>query len=126
MTSDNYTELVDLYNQYGNQGLQILGFPCGQFMNQELATENDIKDFVTDKFKVEFPMFSKIEVNGPNSHPVYIYLKNNTEDLKSEEGLKNIPWNFAKFLVDRNGKVVGYYSPKVKPVDMTKDILKLL
>jgi glutathione peroxidase len=95
-------------------------------MNQELATESDIKNFVNDKFKVEFPMFSKIELNGPNSHPVYIYLKYNTEELKSEAGLKNIPWNFAKFLVDRNGKVVGYYSPKVKPVDMANDILKLL
>ncbi len=126
MTSDNYTQLVDLYNQYRSQGLQILGFPCGQFMNQELATESDIKNFVNDKFKVEFPMFSKIELNGPNSHPVYIYLKYNTEELKSEAGLKNIPWNFAKFLVDRNGKVVGYYSPKVKPVDMANDILKLL
>ncbi len=126
MTSDNYTQLVDLYNQYGKQGLQILGFPCGQFMDQELATENDIKNFVTDKFKVDFPMFSKIELNGPNAHPVYLYLKYNTPELKAEQGLKNIPWNFTKFLVDRNGKVVGYYPPKIKPVEMTKDILKLL
>jgi glutathione peroxidase len=95
-------------------------------MDQELATENDIKNFVTDKFKVDFPMFSKIELNGPNAHPVYLYLKYNTPELKAEQGLKNIPWNFTKFLVDRNGKVVGYYPPKIKPVEMTKDILKLL
>jgi glutathione peroxidase len=104
----------------------ILGFPCGQFMNQELATGEEIKEFVSKKFEVEFPMFEKIEVNGQNTHPIYKYLKFNSPQMKTETGLKNIPWNFAKFLVNREGKVVNFYSPKVTPNDMMKDILPLL
>jgi glutathione peroxidase len=126
LTSDNYTQLVDLYNKYKNKGLQILGFPCGQFMNQELSTENEIKDFVSKKFEVDFPMLSKIEVNGENMHPIYKYLKLNSSQMSTEAGLKNIPWNFSKFLVDVNGKVIGYYEPKIKPNQMLTDIEKLL
>ncbi len=126
LTSDNYTQLVDLYQKYGDQGLQIFGFPCGQFMNQELSTEKQIKNYVNDNFKVDFPMFGKIELNGPNAHPIYNYLKYNTEEMKTAYGLKNIPWNFTKFLVNKDGKVVAYYPPKVKPEEMTKDILQLL
>lgn len=118
--------MVDLYNKYKEDGLQILGFPCGQFMNQELSTENEIKDYVTQKFQVDFPMLNKIEVNGPNTHPIYKYLKYNSNQMKTENGLKNIPWNFAKFLVDKDGKVISFYEPKIKPVQMVNDIEKLL
>lgn len=126
LTSDNYLQLVDLYNKYSSQGLQILGFPCGQFMNQELNTNTDVKNFVQEKFKVEFPMMSKIEVNGENMHPIYAYLKNNTSEMKTDKGLKNIPWNFAKFLVNPKGEVVGYFNPKISPSEILTEINKLL
>lgn len=127
LTGDQYTELVELYNKYSDKGLQILGFPCGQFMNQEYATEKEIKEFVDDKFKVEFPLMSKIEVNGDNMNDIYKYLKYNCEDMKTKEGgLKNVPWNFGKFLVDENGKVIKFYSPKIKPNEMEEEIKKRL
>jgi glutathione peroxidase len=118
--------LVDLYNKHKDKGLVIFGFPCGQFMNQELSTEGEIKEFVSSNFKVEFPMFEKIEVNGDNTHPIYKYLKSNSQELFSDNGLKSIPWNFAKFLVDKDGKVMNFFAPRVNPVDMMKDILPLL
>lgn len=125
LTSSNYTELVDLYNNYKDKGLQILGFPCGQFMDQELDTGDEIKKFVDEKFKVEFPMTSKITVNGEETHPIFKYLKYHSA-LKTDEGLKNIPWNFSKFLVDSNGKVINYYLPTIKPSEMKSDIEALL
>ena len=95
-------------------------------MNQEFSKEEEIKDFVTDKFKVEFPMFSKIEVNGSNMHPLYRYLKSNTPELNTTSGLKNIPWNFGKFLVGIDGKVIDFYQPKVKPQELEKLIREKL
>ena len=95
-------------------------------MNQEFDSQKEIKEFVQEKFKVDFPMFSKIEVNGENTHPIYKYLKENSQDMKTESGLKNIPWNFAKFLVNSEGKVVGFYPPKVNPKDIESEINKLL
>ncbi len=95
-------------------------------MNQELKTEEDIKKKVETDFKVEFPMFSKIKVNGEDAHPIYSYLKKNTPELNTEKGLKNIPWNFAKFLVDYEGNVVGFYTPNVEPKDIIPSIEKLL
>jgi glutathione peroxidase len=118
LTSDHYTGLVELYKKYNSQGLQILAFPSGQFMNQEFSKEEEIKEFVTEKFKVEFPMFSKIEVNGPNMHPIYKYLKSNTPELNTSSGLKNIPWNFGKFVVGIDGKVIDFYQPKIKPQEL--------
>lgn len=95
-------------------------------MNQELSTESEIQDFIEKKFGVDFPVFSKIEVNGQNTHDIYKYLKVNSKVMNTTEGLKNIPWNFAKFLVDYDGKVVGFYEPKIKPNEMVKDIEALL
>ncbi len=95
-------------------------------MDQELSTENEIKDYVSTNFKVEFPMFSKIEVNGENMHPIFRYLKLNCKEMVTDKGVKNIPWNFSKFLVDSKGKVIGFYEPKIKPNDMMKDVEKLL
>jgi glutathione peroxidase len=125
-TDSGYKQLMELYDQYEDKGLQILGFPCNQFMGQENKCELDIKNFAKNKFKVRFPMFSKIEVNGEQTHPVFVYLKYNTKDFNEKGNLKNIPWNFTKFLVDANGKVVNYYAPNDDPKNMANDINKLI
>jgi glutathione peroxidase len=126
-TDKNYRELVDLYEKYNTKGLEILGFPCNQFMGQESACELDIKNFASNKFKVTFPLFSKIEVNGPNTHPLYLYLKFKSADFnKGETELKNIPWNFGKFLTDSEGKVIRFYKPDEDPTKMIPEIEKLL
>jgi glutathione peroxidase len=126
LTSDHYTQLVELYVKYKDKGLQILAFPCGQFFNQELKTDSDIKKDVIERFGVSFPLFAKTHVNGPNCHPVYKYLKFNSKELKTEKGLKNIPWNFTKILVNSNGEVVKVVQPGTKPFEMINDIEKLL
>ena len=126
MTSDHYTELVEIYSKYKNSGLEIFGFPCGQFMGQELAKESDIREFISKNFKVDFPMFSKIEVNGANAHPIYKYLKYNCQEMNNNNGLKNVPWNFGKFLVNNSGQVLRFYGPKIKPKYMIDDIEKYL
>ena len=98
-----------------------MGFPCNQFGSQEPGSESEIKEFVESKYEVTFPMFSKVEVNGPGAHPIYQYL------VSSEEvGTEEIGWNFYKFLVDREGHVVKRYSQRVKPLDMEQDIVDLL
>ena len=126
-TNSNYKQLVDLYTKYSPQGLEILGFPCNQFMSQESKCEIDIKNYTKNKFKVEFPLFSKIDVNGPNTHQLFIHLKKNHKDFNIDsQNLKNIPWNFAKFLVDTNGKVIAFYSPDTEPSNMEKEIEKNL
>lgn len=79
LTGEQYTELVELYTAYKDRGLLVIGFPCNQFKNQESQSEEEIKKFVKDKFNVTFPMMEKIEVNGPNTHPLYVYLRNNSE-----------------------------------------------
>jgi glutathione peroxidase len=101
--------------------LEIFAFPCRQFFSQELLFESEIKKEVTKKFKVAFPLFAKTEVNGENTHPIYKYLRFNS-GLNTEKGIKNIPWNFTKFLVDSNGVVIKYYLPSVRPIEMLKDI----
>lgn len=126
LTGEHYTQLVELHKKLSSKGLVILGFPCSQFKNQELDSEEEIDEYIKKNFDVEFPMFSKIEVNGESTHPIFKYLKNNTSQLKLETGLKNIPWNFGKFLVNSKGEVVGFYDPRVKPLDMQSAIEKLL
>jgi glutathione peroxidase len=125
-TDSNYKQLVELYQKYSEKGLEILGFPCNQFMGQEDKCELDIKNFSKNNYKVTFPMFSKIEVNGENTHPLYVYLKNHTKELNQNEGLKNIPWNFAKFLVDTDGNVVHFYPPHHNPSEIAADLDKLI
>jgi glutathione peroxidase len=115
-----------MYRNYKDMGLQILGFPCGQFMGQELATEAEIQDFISKKFEVDFPMFSKISANGPTTHPIYKYLKSNCEQMRDSKGLKNVPWNFGKFLVNSQGKVLGFYGPSIKPNQILKEIEPIL
>lgn len=126
LTSDHYTQLQELYKKYEKEGLQILGFPCNQFKNQESKIESEIKDYVKNNFNVQFPLFSKIEINGPKTDPIYSYLKKNTPEFNTQDGYKNIPWNFAKFLVNSEGKIVSYYSPQKNPNEMIGDIEKLL
>jgi glutathione peroxidase len=118
-----YQGLQALHNKYAQQGLVILGFPCNQFGQQEPGSSDDIKSFCETRFGVTFPLFEKIEVNGSNAHPLYQYLTKSVPGIFGTEGIK---WNFTKFLVDRNGKVIKRYPPTAKPEDLEKDIQGLL
>lgn len=118
-----YKELQEIYEAYKEKGLEILGFPCNQFMNQEPGTDQEIKSFCELNYGVTFPVFAKIDVNGSEAHPLFEYLTENAPGLL---GSKAVKWNFTKFLVDSNGKVVNRYAPSTKPKDIIKDIEKLL
>jgi glutathione peroxidase len=118
-----YEGLENLYRRYKDRGLVVLGFPCNQFGRQEPGSEQEIKNFCSSKYGVSFPMFSKIDVNGPNAHPLYKYLK---EEKKGILGTGKIKWNFTKFLVDRHGTVVGRFSPNTQPEDLEGDIQAVL
>lgn len=121
-TNTNYPQLQALHAQYAEKGLRILAFPCNQFGSQEPGTDAEVKQFATSRFGVTFDMFSKINVNGDDAHPLYKYLK-----LKQKGTLIDaIKWNFSKFLVDRNGKPVNRYSPNTEPKNIEKDIKALL
>jgi glutathione peroxidase len=117
-----YGGLETLYEKYREQGLVILGFPCNQFGNQEPGSEKEISESCLINYGVSFPMFSKIEVNGENAHPVYKYLK---DTLPGFFG-RRIKWNFTKFLIDRNGIPVKRFPSAAKPENLIKDIEKLL
>ena len=118
-----YEGLQELYEKYNSSGLEILGFPCNQFKGQEPGTNEEIKFFCTEKYNVSFKIFDKIDVNGPNADPFYDFLKNEQSGVL---GTKNIKWNFSKFLVNKDGKVIKRYSPTIKPEDIESDIEKLL
>jgi glutathione peroxidase len=105
-----YKELEAIYEKYKDQGLAIVGFPCNQFGGQEPKAEADIKEFCTSTYNVTFPLFSKIEVNGPNRNPVYGILAG-----KDSPYAGDIKWNFTKFLVSRDGKILKRFESKVKP-----------
>ena len=105
-----YTGLQALYEKYKDQGLVVTGFPCNQFGTQEPGTDEEIKQFCTSKYSVTFPMFDKLEVNGANRHPLYKTLAG--EDSPTAGDIK---WNFTKFLVGRDGKIVKRFDSKVKP-----------
>lgn len=113
-----YEGLQNLYERYASRGFVILGFPCDQFGHQEPGTEEEIMQFCQMNYGVTFPMFSKIEVNGPNTHPVIQFLK---DRLKGPEG-KGIQWNFTKFLIDNSGTPVKRYEPDVEPEEIAPDI----
>jgi glutathione peroxidase len=117
-----YGPLQGLYEKYADRGLEILGFPCDQFGHQEPGTEEAIATFCESQYGVSFPMFSKVEVNGKNAHPLYKWLK------KEKTGVLGgaIKWNFTKFLVDREGNVVKRYGTNVNPDDIADDIENLL
>jgi glutathione peroxidase len=111
-----------LYEKYKDQGFVILGFPCNQFGNQEPGTEKEISEGCLINYGVTFPMFSKIEVNGKDAHPIYKYLK---KKLHGQFG-NGIKWNFTKFIIDAEGMPVKRYSPTTVPEKLVADIEKLL
>jgi len=117
-----YEGLENLYRRHREKGLVILGFPCNQFGGQEPGTEEEIAGGCIINYGVSFPMFSKIEVNGDNAHPMYKYLKNQLPGLFGSR----IRWNFAKFLIDSNGVPVKRFSPATKPEQLVGDIERLL
>jgi glutathione peroxidase len=118
-----YDALESMYKKHKDKGLVILGFPCNQFGGQEPGTEEEIQTFCSTKFDVSFPLFSKIEVNGSGTHPLYQWLKSEAPGLLGTEAIK---WNFTKFLIDRDGKVVKRFGPKDAPKSFEKEVASLL
>ena len=118
-----YKGLEALWQQYGDQGLVILGFPCNQFGQQEPGDEAAISQFCELNFGVTFPLFKKIDVNGSQAHPLFIQLKKRAPGLLGSQGIK---WNFTKFLVSGDGKSVKRYAPTTKPEALKADIQALL
>ncbi|WRP06645.1 glutathione peroxidase [Rossellomorea aquimaris] len=117
-----FEELQGLYEEYKEEGLVVLGFPCDQFMNQEFDDQKEIMEFCQVNYGVSFPMFAKVDVKGKEAHPLFTFL------TKEKKGvlLSNIKWNFTKFLVGKNGKVVDRYSPQTNPRKIEDDIKRLL
>ena len=140
-----YEGLENLYKKYHDQGLEILDFPCNQFGHQAPGTDNEIHEFCTAKYKTTFDQLAKIEVNGDKADPLFVFLKNQVPEDTEPKGMKNkiamkaiskipgvskekgfIKWNFTKFLVDRNGKVINRFGPTDEPKDFEKDIKELI
>ncbi|WOG81241.1 hypothetical protein DCAR_0100386 [Daucus carota subsp. sativus] len=122
MTNSNYTELNQLYEKYKDQGFEILAFPCNQFGEEEPGSSDQILEFVCTRFKSEFPIFDKIEVNGDNTAPLYKFLKTGKWGIIGDE----IQWNFAKFLVNKDGQAVDRYYPTTSPLTIERDVRNLL
>ena len=118
-----YKGLEALYRKYKDRGLVVLGFPCNQFGAQEPGTEADIQAFCSTNYDVSFPMFAKIDVNGADAHPLYVHLKGEKPGVLGTEAIK---WNFTKFLVGRDGKVVRRFAPTDKPEDMDSAVAAAL
>ncbi|MCT2534911.1 glutathione peroxidase [Aquibacillus koreensis] len=114
--------LQALYDKYKEQGLEILGFPSNQFMNQEPGSNDDIQAFCQLNYGVTFPMFSKIDVRGKTAHPLFKYLVKQAPGFITDQ----VKWNFTKFLIDKDGNVVKRYAPKDEPKDIEKDIEAIL
>ncbi len=113
-----YAGLEAMYRRYRERGFAVLGFPSDQFGNQEPGTEDEIRQFCSLTYDVTFPMFAKIDVNGPGEHPLYALLKSRARGVLGTTAIK---WNFTKFLVGRDGRVVARYSPRDTPEDIEKD-----
>ena len=118
-----YAGLEALHRTYGKQGLAVLGFPCDQFGHQEPGSEEDIQSFCSLTYDVTFPMFAKIDVNGPDAHPLYRFLKSARKGLLGTSAVK---WNFTKFLVGRDGTVLRRYAPTDTPERIESDLIPLL
>lgn len=112
--------LQELYNKYQDRGLEILGFPCDQFNNQEFDNIEETTEFCQLNYGVTFPILAKIDVNGENADPLFTFLKEQKKGILS----KNIKWNFTKFLVDSKGKVVERYAPTTDPSKIEEDLIK--
>ena len=114
-----YAGLEQLWRQYGPKGLVVLGFPCDQFGHQEPGNADEIRNFCALTYDVSFPMFAKVEVNGGNAHPLWQWLKDEKGGLLGFDAIK---WNFTKFLIGRDGKVVKRYAPTAEPASLATDI----
>jgi glutathione peroxidase len=114
-----YQGLEELYERFGTRGFEVLGFPCNQFRKQEPGSETEIRSFCDLQYGVRFPLFSKIDVNGPSTHPLYEFLKKSKPGFL---GTKRIKWNFTKFLIDRSGHPIKRYSPQTAPAAIEKDV----
>lgn len=118
-----YKGLEEIYRQFKDKGVEVLGFPCNQFGRQEPGTAEEIGKFCERNFAVSFPLFDKIDVNGDDAHPLFKYLKSEAPGLMGTEAIK---WNFTKFLVRKDGTVYKRYAPQTAPKELVKDIEKLL
>ena len=118
-----YEGLQKLYDKYKDQGFEILAFPCNQFKEQEKGSNDEIKSFCDLKFNIQFPLFSKIDVNGEQAHPLYKFLKEQAPGIFGTQGIK---WNFTKFLINKKGEVVKRIATITKPAAFEEDIKNLL
>jgi glutathione peroxidase len=118
-----YAAMEELYNLYSSRGFEVLAFPSNQFGKQEPGTAAEIAEFCNRNYKVNFPLFAKVDVNGPEAHPLYQWLK---EQKRGFLGMSRIPWNFTKFLIDRKGEVVSRHAPSTDPMKLTFAIEALL
>ncbi|MCL1073602.1 glutathione peroxidase [Shewanella dokdonensis] len=118
-----YAGLEQLYQTYAAQGLVILGFPCNQFGSQEPGSNEQINQFCQLNYGVSFPMFAKVAVNGPDTHPLYQWLKQQAPGFLGSQAIK---WNFSKFLITRDGKVAGRFAPTTKPAAIETQLSELL
>ena len=121
--TSQYKDLQTLYEEFHSRGLEILAFPCNQFGGQEPGTPQQIEEFCSTKFGITFPIFQKIDVNGPHTHPLFVYLKTAAPGLLGTEAIK---WNFTKFLIGRDGLPVKRYASASSPASISADIQKLL
>ena len=123
----DYKALNQLFLDNKDKGLSVLAFPCNQFKNQESGSDAEIEDLVRSKFNAEFQLFSKIDVNGANTHPLYKFLRTHSVLHNKQTGeAKQVPWNFTKFLVDRNGAVVKMFNPEDSPTSFKEEVERLL
>lgn len=118
-----FTGLEAVFQRFHDKGFVVLGFPCNQFLNQDPGSDSDIAQFCSLDYGVTFPMFAKIDVNGPDAHPLFQHL---TQAAPGLLGSKKVKWNFTKFLVGKDGKVIDRYAPTTKPEDLVADIEKAL
>lgn len=121
--TSQFKGLEQLYQDYQQQGLVILGFPCNQFAHQDPLSNAEIGGFCQRNYGVSFPMFAKVDVNGPSAHPLYQYLSTQAKGIL---GTQRIKWNFTKFLINQKGEVIKRYAPIIKPEKIAKDIQRLL
>jgi glutathione peroxidase len=118
-----YSGLEKLYRDYHARGFEVLGFPCNQFAGQEPGNAEEIKNFCSLTYDVTFPVFAKVDVNGADAHPLYQFIKKAKPGLLGSQAIK---WNFTKFLIDRNGTVVGRYGSNITPAKLQSRIEALL